>query len=145
MININLEINPKFENIDIDRVKDLIKNILISERIHESEILIILTDDDTVSKLKKDFFNEDHYTDVIAFRLNEYEETEVEGEVYISIPQVQRNAKKFNEPFARELARVIIHGNLHLLDYRDQTPDEKEVMIEKEEYFLENSDWIGIA
>ena len=56
MININLEINPKFENIDIDRVKYLIKDILISERIHESEILIILTDDETVSKLKKDFF-----------------------------------------------------------------------------------------
>ena len=77
--------------------------------------------------------------------LNEYEETEVEGEVYISIPQVQRNAKKFNEPFAKELARVIIHGNLHLLDYKDQTPDEKEVMTEKEEYFLESSDWIGIV
>ena len=144
MINISLEINPKFQNIDIDRVKDLIKKILISERIHESEILIILTDDDTLSKLKRDFFNKDHYTDVIAFRLNEYEESEVEGEVYISIPQVQRNAKKFNEPFAKELARVIIHGNLHLLDYQDQTPDEKEVMTEKEEYFLESSDWIGI-
>jgi len=145
MINISLEINPKFQNIDIDRVKDLIKKILISERIHESEILIILTDDDTLSKLKKDFFNKDHYTDVIAFRLNEYEESEVDGEVYVSIPQVQRNAKKFNEPFAKELARVIIHGNLHLLDYRDQTPDEKEVMTQMEEYFLESSDWIGIV
>ena len=81
---------------------------------------------------------------MIAFRLNEYSDIKVEGEVYISVPQVQRNAEEFKEPFAKELARVIIHGNLHLLDYKDATQKEKELMTEKEDHYLDSSNWKGI-
>ncbi|MAR96416.1 MAG: hypothetical protein CMG17_02080, partial [Candidatus Marinimicrobia bacterium] len=45
--------------------------------------------------------------------------------------------------FAKELARVIIHGNLHLLDYKDATQKEKELMTEKEDHYLDSSNWKG--
>ena len=98
---------------------------------------------DQILEVKKEFFNKEHFTDVIAFRLNEYSDIKVEGEVYISVPQVQRNAEEFKEPFAKELARVIIHGNLHLLDYKDATQKEKELMTEKEDHYLDSSNWKG--
>ena len=144
MTKIELKIDPKFENIDDNIVKGLIISIMRSEKIEEYEILMIFTGDDILYKLKKDFFNMEHFTDVIAFRLNEYSDIKVEGEIYISIPQVQRNAKEFKEPFAKELARVIIHGNLHLLDYRDGTQKEKELMTEKEDHYLDSYNWKGI-
>ena len=144
MTKIELEVNPKFENIDENIVKGLIASTLSSEKIEEYEILMIFTDDVTLFKLKKNFFNKEHFTDVIAFRLNEYLDSRVEGEVYISVPQVQRNAEEFKEPFAKELARVIIHGNLHLLDYKDATQKEKELMTKKEDHYLDSYNWKGL-
>lgn len=144
MKKIELEIDPNFENVDSNIVKGLIASVMRSEKIEEYEILMIFTDDDTLFKLKKEFFNKEHFTDVIAFRLNEYSDIKVEGEVYISVPQVQRNTEEFKEPFAKELARVIIHGNLHLLDYKDATQKEKELMTEKEDHCLDSYNWKGI-
>ena len=56
MKKIELEIDPNFENVDSNIVKGLITSVMRSEKIEEYEILIIFTDDDTLLKLKKEFF-----------------------------------------------------------------------------------------
>ena len=71
----------------------------------------------------------------------EDEEEKVEGEIYISIPQVEKNAKEFEQSYSKELARIIIHGSLHLLNYDDSTPDAKITMTEKENFLLKKTDW----
>ena len=68
----------------------------------------------------------------------------IEGEIYISIPQVEKNAKEFGQSFSKELARIIIHGSLHLLNYDDKTTDEKNKMTEKENLYLEKCNCGGL-
>ena len=81
------------------------------------------------------------YTDVIAFRLNEYGELFVEGEVYISLPRAKENAKIFDEPYSREVSRLIIHGCLHLIGLKDKTHIEKKNMTNNEDAILKVINW----
>ena len=92
-------------------------------------------------KIKKKFFKKNHLTDVIAFRLNSYEEKKVEGEVYISLQRAKENAKKYKEPYKREVGRLIIHGCLHLLGYLDETKKQKQIMDNLENVFLDKMLW----
>ena len=141
MINIQYEIDPNIDTPSEKISSEIISSVLMEEGKTLAEILVIFTSDEILSDLKKEFFNKEHLTDVISFRMNDYNEEKVEGEIYISVPQVERNARKFDQSFSRELSRIIIHGSLHLLNYDDSTIDSKIKMTEKENYFLKKTNW----
>lgn len=145
MINVQIEIDSKIVDPKINQISRLVSEVMQSEGRADAEILLIFTKDNVLSDLKKKYFNQDHFTDVIAFRLNDYNENKVEGEVYISVPQVEKNAKKYDQSFDKELARIIIHGSLHLLDYKDGLPDEKLQMTKKEDHYLNTLIWKNIV
>lgn len=145
MINVQIETDQKLVKLKEKSILKLVSVVMKSEDIKTAEILLIFTTDNVLMELKKKYFNQEHYTDVIAFRLNDYNEDKVEGEIYISVPQVSNNAKQYNQAFNKELSRIIIHGSLHLLNYKDKTPQEKIKMTEKEDYFLNKINWENIA
>ena len=145
MINIQYEIDPNIDTPSKKISTELISSVLMEEGKTLAEILVIFTSDEILSDLKKEFFNKEHLTDVISFRMNDYNEEKVEGEIYISIPQVERNASKFDQRFSKELSRIIIHGSLHLLNYVDSTIDSKIKMTEKENYFLKKTNWKNLV
>ena len=145
MINVQIEIDQKLVKLKEKSIIKLVSVVMKSEDIKTAEILLIFTTDNVLMELKKKYFNQEHFTDVIAFRLNDYNEDKVEGEIYISVPQVSNNAKQYNQAFNKELSRIIIHGSLHLLNYKDKTPQEKIKMTEKEDYFLNKINWENIA
>ena len=145
MINIQFEIDPNIDAPSEIISSEIISSVLMEEGKSLAEILVIFTSDEILSDLKKEFFNKEHLTDVISFRMNDYIEEKVEGEIYISIPQVERNARKFDQSFSRELSRIIIHGSLHLLNYDDSTIDTKIKMTEKEDYFLKKTNWKNLV
>ena len=144
MFNVQFEIDPKVERPNTQISKEIISSVLKGEGKSEADILVIFTKDKILTDLKKKFFDKEHLTDVIAFRMNAYENNKIEGEIYISIPQVEKNAKEFDQSFSKELARIIIHGSLHLLNYDDKTTDEKNKMTEKENLYLEKCNWVGL-
>ena len=145
MINIQYEIDPNIDTPSEKISTEIISSVLMEEGKTLAEILVIFTSDEILSDLKKEFFNKEHLTDVISFRMNDYNEEKVEVEIYISIPQVERNARKFDQSFSRELSRIIIHGSLHLLNYDDSTIDSKIKMTEKENYFLKKTNWKNLV
>ena len=145
MINVQIETDQKLVKLKEKSIIKLVSVVMKSEDIKTAEILLIFTTDNVLMELKKKYFNQEHYTDVIAFRLNDYNEDKVEGEIYISVPQVRKNAKQYNQAFNNELSRIIIHGSLHLLNYKDKTPQEKIMMTKKEDYFLNKINWENIA
>ena len=145
MINIQYEIDPNIDTPSEKISSEIISSVLMEEGKTLAEILVIFTSDEILSDLKKEFFNQEHLTDVISFRMNDYIEEKVEGEIYISIPQVERNARKFDQSFSRELSRIIIHGSLHLLNYDDSTINSKIKMTEKENYFLKKTNWKNLV
>lgn len=120
-----------------DRVREIAHSQLNRIGKTAGELRFIFTRDDLLSHLKKEFFKQDQLTDVIAFRLNEYTEESVEGEVYISLERARENAREFKESESREVARLILHGCFHLLGYDDQSPEEKQTMQQMEDDALE--------
>ena len=123
-----------------NKIKKIIKTVYENENVYDSHISIIFTNDELVSSLKKSFFKINELTDVIAFRLNDYSEKNVEGEVYISVERVFYNAKKYSEKKTNEISRVLIHGILHLLNYKDSERESKDLMTNKENHYLTKVD-----
>ena len=89
MISTKVEIDPLLEGLNKSAVILIIKNVLESEGIQDASISFIFGSDELLSGLKKEFFNKNQWTDVIAFRMNDYKEEVVEGEIYISIPRAK--------------------------------------------------------
>ena len=122
------------------KIEKIIKTVYEKENVCDFHITIIFTNDELVSSLKKSFFKINELTDVIAFRLNDYGEKNVEGEVYISVERVFYNAKKYNQKKTNEISRVLIHGILHLLNYKDNEKESKDLMTSKENHYMTKVD-----
>ena len=82
----------------------------------------------------RQFLNHNTYTDIITF--DYCKDQLIIGDVFISIERVKENAESFKVHFEKELDRVLIHGVLHLLGYKDKSDQEKIQMREKEEFYL---------
>jgi len=112
-------------------INQLIENLLFKHDILDAKISIILSNKILLNKLKKDYFNLNHFTDVIAFNLEEGKNP-LDGEVYISIDDVLENSEQYKVTFNNEFKRVIIHGVLHLLGFKDETNKQKNEMTKLE-------------
>ena len=137
------------DDLNLDRpisshVEKIVKETFNLKNILNYDISLVFVSDEYLSDLKKKYFKINQYTDVIAFRLNEYGEPFVEGEVYISLTRAKENAKIFDEPYSREVSRLIIHGCLHLIGLKDKTHREKENMTNNEDAILKVINWAGL-
>jgi len=98
------------------------------------DINYIFCTDDYLLKINKQYLNHDFYTDIITF--DYCEDDIINSDIYISIDRVKENSKDLNLPFAEELNRVLIHGVLHLVGFKDHTDKEKEQMRRREDNCL---------
>lgn len=118
--------------------KRLIKKWLGQVVSHENKILgglsIVFCSDAYLLKINQDYLEHDYYTDIITFDYSENQE--VHGELYISVDRVKDNSKSHNSLFFNELCRVMVHGVLHLLGYKDKTDKEKITMRALEDSWL---------
>ncbi len=94
---------------------------------------IIFCSDAYLLNINQEHLNHDFYTDVISFP---YSTDKVEGDIFISIDRVRENAQNLDVSFTKELNRVMVHGLLHFLGYKDKTDEEITVMRRKEDYYL---------
>jgi rRNA maturation RNase YbeY len=141
MIDIIVEIDPHLLGIDKQKSIDILTFTLQEEQIRKAKINLIFAKDKLLNKLKIEYFQKDHLTDVIAFRINDYTDKKVEGEIYISLERAIENAKEYEEKISKELARLIIHGTLHLLNYKDNSDKEKLTMTGLENKYLRSFNW----
>jgi len=98
-------------------------------------LVYVFCSDAFLGKMNKDFLGHSTLTDIISFDLSETKGMVI-GEIYISIPRVKENARKFNQPFESELRRVLVHGLLHFMGLKDKSAAEKAQMRSKEEASL---------
>jgi rRNA maturation RNase YbeY len=112
-----------------------IKRVIKKDRFSVSELNYIFCSDEYLRQINIQFLNHDSYTDIITFD-NSTEKGEIEGEIYISIERVKENAAKYRNSFNEELHRVMIHGVLHLMGYKDKGIKAKYEMREKEDVSL---------
>ena len=129
MITFNSETSFTLKN--QKKLADWISNVVLSEDFEVGEINYIFCDDVYLHKINQEFLNHDTFTDIISFDYTLGKE--VGGDIFISIERVLENAEKFNEVFENELYRVMIHGILHFMGYKDKTKKEKTLMRTKED------------
>ena len=118
-----------------DKISFWIEDIISSEGHSVGEINYIFCDDAYLSQLNKKFLDHDTLTDIISF--DYCVGKQVNGDIYISIDRVLDNAETYGVSFDTELNRVMIHGILHYLGYKDKTLDEKQSMRAKEDSSLD--------
>lgn len=107
-------------------LKQWIKLVIENNNKKVGEIAYIFCSDEQLLEINKEFLNHDYYTDIITF---DYSETDiVSGDLFISIDRIKDNAKTLDVSYQEELHRVIIHGILHLLGFKDKTDEESQNM-----------------
>ena len=99
----------------------------------DDKILEVMVPTENIVEIKKGSrvnserkFFPDYYTDIITFDYCEGDR--ISGDLFISLDTVRSNAEQFEQPYDRELHRVIIHGILHLCGINDKGPGEREIM-----------------
>lgn len=112
-----------------------LKNVISSEKFTLGEVGYVFCDDEFLLRINQHFLQHDTYTDIITFPTSE-DDRIISGEIYISVERVRENAAKQSLGFEKELHRVIVHGILHLMGYKDKEPEEKLVMRQKEDHYL---------
>ncbi len=120
---------------DKNKIRKWIVMTTKSENWSGCNVNYIFCSDKYLHKTNLHYLNHDTYTDIITFDTSD-ELTEISGDIFISIDRVKENSKAFKVGFKHELYRVMIHGILHLMGYKDKTENEKELMKSKEDYYL---------
>lgn len=92
------------------------------------EVSLLLTTDEKIRQLNKQYRHKDEPTDVLSFPAGEFEHAPL-GDIAISIPFAKRQAEKRGVSLDVELAYLVIHGGLHLLGYQDETEEEYDEML----------------
>ena len=101
------------------------------------DIYFIFCSDTFLWEMNKEYLNHDSYTDIITFDYSQEDPKKaISGDIFISIDRVKENAEKFSKTLEDELHRVIIHGVLHLLGYKDKTKIAKAEMTKQEDLCL---------
>lgn len=109
--------------------------ILVNEEAKRlGDISVIFCSDNYLLEMNREYLNHDYFTDIITF--DYVEDDVISGDLFISWERVADNAQQLNVPFEQELYRVVLHGVLHLVGYKDKTKEEQKLMREKEDYYL---------
>lgn len=117
------------------KTKQWIKSIVETEGFTTGTVSYVLCSDEYLLEMNRQYLDHDYYTDILTFD-NSESDSEIEGDVFISLERVRENAANESVSPDEELRRVLAHGILHLCGYDDHTDQEKANMRQKEDYYL---------
>ena len=116
-------------------VKNWVKQCIESEGKRLAELNYIFCSDDYLLSINQQYLNHNTLTDIITFD-NSEEFGLISGDIFISVDRVKENADLYHTTIIKEIHRVIIHGALHLLGYKDKSAKDKSIMTQKEDEYL---------
>lgn len=132
------QIKFHYEEVDFElenykRIAEVLYEFSLKENSLCEEINYIFCTDDFLLDLNRQYLRHDYYTDILSFQMDN---DPIQGDIYISIDRVRDNAKSLNVDFNTEMLRVISHGILHFLGYKDKTEEEQKEMRAKEDELI---------
>lgn len=159
-MTLNLEYETGIElNLDYKEIITQVveKSLDLENCPYETEVNVILTDNNEIQEINKEHRNLDVPTDVLSFPMIEYEtpadfsqlEDEADyyfhpetgelllGDIIISVEKVIEQAREYGHSQKRELAFLTAHSMLHLMGYDHMEDEERIVMEEKQQKVLE--------
>lgn len=117
------------------KLKNWIKSTINSEGKKVGELNFIFCSDNYLLEINQQYLKHDTFTDIITFD-NSEKQNIISGDIFISYERVEENAGKFSTSITDELHRIIIHGTLHLIGFKDKSKADKELMTMKEDEHL---------
>ncbi len=128
----------KYDNFELEeksKYSTWLHSVMEMEGFVPGEVHYVFCSDDYLLAINQQYLNHHDFTDIITFPLSEVDKI-VRGEIYISLDRVRENAAINHVTFEKELARVLVHGVLHLVGYEDHSDEEKLIMRSKEDYYI---------
>jgi probable rRNA maturation factor len=119
-------------------VKAVIETTLKTVCRHKADLSVHFIGDHKMRSLNRDYRSIDRTTDVLAFAMQEgevFDKVDL-GDIFISVPQIKRQAKKLGVSFQEELSRMLVHGILHLCGYDHIKKNDYKIMIPLQEKIL---------
>ncbi len=154
---ISVEVAEPFaQAVDQQALEAAVAETLRQHGLQAASLTVVLTDDETVRELNRQYRGVDRPTDVLSFPAQEgqaqppmelppelaQEMATYLGDVIIAYPYTVRQAARYGHPVEAELQLLVVHGVLHLLGYDHATPQEKARMWQVQERILEA---LGVA
>ena len=116
----------------VDSVKSAIHKLYPTTRLKKIEVYGV--SDEELLSINKKHLEHDYYTDIITFDYSRG--NKISGELYVSLERVEENALALGLSYESELRRVVAHGILHLIGFKDKTEEEEKAMRSKEDEVL---------
>jgi rRNA maturation RNase YbeY len=114
--------------------KAWLNEVAKQERKKILELTYVFCSDEYLLQINQEYLNHDTLTDIVTFD-NSEDSKKIEGDIFISIERVKENGDKLGTS-ETELERVMVHGLLHLLGYKDKKKEDKALMTEKEDFYI---------
>lgn len=124
-----------------EKIRLWLLSVVEQEKQQAGDISFIFCSDEYLLDINRQYLSADYLTDVITFDFTE--DKHISGDIFISTDRVKENAKQYKQKYFHEMLRVILHGVLHLLGYKDKTEKEIKLMREKEDYYLQKFESIN--
>ena len=135
-------------------VKKVFNTCFEEEGLQDSKLYITVTftNPENIQSINKEYRDIDKPTDVLSFPIFQKEELDkkieekdfqyqdILGDIVISIPKVEEQAKEYGHSFERELSYMLVHGFYHLMGYDHMEEEDKKEMRTKEENILKTLD-----
>lgn len=139
MFEINNLTDEKIE--ELKYLDEVIRYTLKSENALDSELDVIIVDNEYIHKINKEYRGVDRPTDVISFALEDEPDIKLDhrilGDIYISIDKAREQANEYGHSLKRELCFLTVHGVLHLLGYDHmKSKKDEEIMFGKQDKIL---------
>jgi probable rRNA maturation factor len=143
---IEVQIAPDFAGLfAVERFQAVIEAVLEHEE-QVGDVTLVITDDEGIRELNRDFLDRDAATDVLAFAAQEQagdfvtapEAGAYLGDVIVSYPRAVAQAEELGHPVGLELDLLVVHGVLHLLGYDHATEEEKAIMWVRQDAILKD-------
>jgi probable rRNA maturation factor len=138
-VEVSVSYDEGFENCVAEEILIRIATTALKhENAEDAEMSILMTGQEYILELNNEYLHADHDTDVLSFAMQENEEgmdfvvpddgIRHIGEVVISYPQAEIQAKEHGHSAMKETAILLVHGTLHLLGYDHDIEERKTVM-----------------
>jgi probable rRNA maturation factor len=132
----------------LDVIEKLLNFAADKENVEDdSEVSVTFVSNERIHEINREYREKDAPTDVISFAMEELGEGEIEligaeqprvlGDIIISVPKAEEQAKEYGHSFLRELGFLSVHGFLHLLGYDHMEKEDEEKMFSRQKELLE--------
>lgn len=121
----------KFSLPEKNKNKKWLREIASIEGYKLGDLNYIFCSDEYLYRINVDYLDHKTFTDIITFDNSEQEKI-IEGDIFVSIERIMENSIKEKVPFEKELKRIMAHGLLHLMGYKDKKEADRKHMREME-------------